>query len=412
MLSKYDEYPVHQAPRPFSHIPSTDYSWDDGYYFSAFSAEEKVYLMVGMRINPNADCVGGYVIMNVAGRQYTVRVSRCWRRQIDTVIGPLSFDFVEPMKAIRLKLDANDSALSFDILWTGTAPAFEEEHHVAETRGRITTNQTRYSQPGVVSGWIQFENKRYELNRGKWAGDRDHSWGLYADRKPLGGHHEWLPPRVVEGIPRALHIWTLFQADDWSGFYHMHEGPRGETSGLNDVFSAPFEGRLYRDWDKEEVRLVSGRHEMRFQPGTRIFTDGTMYLTDDKGGIWTQHFKVASPPLVPQTSGYMPGGWKDGGTIHTYHGNEHGNEELAFEWDDFDFSVQPFDYTPYPPKQGAGVTAARTSEDFGLTSAGAQIHGVEFVCTTELIEPNDTKHSGIAHFENFMFGRYDPYGFK
>ena len=36
MLSQYDEYPVHQAPRPFAHIPSTDYSWDEGYYFGVF----------------------------------------------------------------------------------------------------------------------------------------------------------------------------------------------------------------------------------------------------------------------------------------------------------------------------------------------------------------------------------------
>lgn len=34
MLTPYDEFPVHQAPYTFSHIPSTDYNWDDGYWFA------------------------------------------------------------------------------------------------------------------------------------------------------------------------------------------------------------------------------------------------------------------------------------------------------------------------------------------------------------------------------------------
>lgn len=407
MLSKYDEFPVHQASRPFAHIPVTDLSWDDGYYFGVFSPDEKFYLMVGARVNPNADMIGAYAGISLAGRQYTTRLSRCWRRQMDTVIGPLRFEFLEPMKTIRLVLEPNDSALSFDLVWTGTAPAFEEEHHSAEIRGRVTTDQTRYSQPGVASGFILFEGKRYEVTPEKWAADRDHSWGLYADRKPLGGHREFLPPRVIQGIPRALHIWTMFKAGDWSGFYHIHESPTGAQVKLNDVFSTPFEGRFYKGWDTEVVHLVSARHEMRFQPGTRIFSEGTIYLLDDQNRTWTQYFKVAAPPHVPQTHGYMLGSWKDGGTIHTYHGNE----ELAIEWDDFDFSQQPFDFTVYPSKDGVAVTGAQASAEFRLTT-GDKLHGVEFICWTELTEPDGTKHPGFAHFENFMFGRYDPYGFK
>ena len=32
-LTRYDEYPVHATPYPMSYVPSTDLSWDDGYYF-------------------------------------------------------------------------------------------------------------------------------------------------------------------------------------------------------------------------------------------------------------------------------------------------------------------------------------------------------------------------------------------
>lgn len=407
MLSKYDEYPVHQASRPFDHIPSTDLNWDEGYYFGVFSADEKVYLLTGMRINPNADMIGGYAIINIAGRQYSVRFSRTWRQQMDTVIGPLSYEFIEPMKAIRLKLDANDSALAFDIVWTGVAPAFEEDHHIAETRGRITTDQTRYSQPGVAEGSIQFEGNRFEVTPDKWSGDRDHSWGLYADRKPLGGHKEWLPPVPREGDPRAFRFWTLFEAGDWAGFYHIHESPAGEQKKLNDVFGSPFEGHFFNGWDGPKVRLTAARHELRFKPGTRIFDSGTIHLTDENGGEWVQNFQVASPPWVIQTMGYTMGSWKDGGTMHTYHGNE----ELVIEWDDFDFSEQPFEYKPYQPKQGGVASHADVVADFGLGSA-AEAQGLEYLTRIELIAPDGSKHVGQGHVENFIHGRFDPYGFE
>jgi hypothetical protein len=79
-LTPYDEYPVRQAAHPFSHIPSTDYSWDDGYYSGVFNPDAGVFLATGMRVNPNPDMVGGYALLNIRGRQFTVRFNRCWRR--------------------------------------------------------------------------------------------------------------------------------------------------------------------------------------------------------------------------------------------------------------------------------------------------------------------------------------------
>lgn len=407
MLSQYDEYPVHQASRPFAHIPSTDYSWDEGYYFGVFSADAQVYLLTGMRVNPNADMIGGYAIINIAGRQYSVRLSRCWRREIDTRIGPLSYRFVEPLKTIRLSLDDNDSALKFDLTWSGVAPAYEEDHHVAETRGRVTTDQTRYSQAGVASGWIEFEGQRFEVTPEHWAADRDHSWGLYADRRPLGGMNEWLPPRPVPQVQRALRFWTLFTVGEWSGFYHLHESASGAQLKMNDVFGAPFEGSLFQGWDGPALKLASARHELRFLPGTRILSGATIHLVDEQNRPWQQRFEVASPPWVVQTMGYTPGSWKDGGTMHTYHGSE----ELAIEWDDFDFAQQPFDYAPYQPRHGGGASAKEISENFGL-GTGTKCQGLEYLTRIELVDPQGKVHRGQGHVECFINGRFDPYGFQ
>jgi len=53
MLTPYDEFPVHQYSRPFSELPNTDVSWDDGYYFGVYAAEAKLFLFTGMRITPH-----------------------------------------------------------------------------------------------------------------------------------------------------------------------------------------------------------------------------------------------------------------------------------------------------------------------------------------------------------------------
>src|SRR5690554_6653102 len=104
MLTPYDEFPVHQYSRPFSELPNTDVSWDDGYYFGVYSAEAKLFLFTGMRINPNTDIVGGYAGVNLNGIQHTVRLSRIWRPDFNTAIGPLSYEFTRPMEEIRLVL--------------------------------------------------------------------------------------------------------------------------------------------------------------------------------------------------------------------------------------------------------------------------------------------------------------------
>lgn len=403
MLTPYDEFPVHQAPYAFSHIPSTDYSWDDGYWFGVFNPDEKVFLGTGLRVNPNTDMVGGYALINIAGRQLTVRFNRCWRRNFKLEIGPYKIDFLEPLKVIRLVLEPNDSGLSFDLIWEGSSPPFLEEHHVAQNRGRRTTDQSRYSQPGKASGWIELHGRRFEVNPEHWSGSRDHSWGQYAERPPLAPQAGWLPPRDASGPQRALRFWTCFRTEPYSGFYHLHETSDGIQCEMNDVFGTAFGGHCFRGWDDEPVELVSASHQLEFEPGTRILRRATISLVDSLDRPWQQVFDVAAPPWVVQTMGYHPGSWKDGGTFHTYHGSE----ELALEWDDFDFSDQPFRYQPYK------VSGDAASDNFNIgTSADGLINGPEYLTRVTTHAPDGSVSTGAAQVEMFINGAYKPYGFE
>lgn len=403
-LTPYDEFPVHQAARPFSYVPSTDYNWDDGYYFGVMCPAEGVHLATGARVNPNSDMIGGYALLNVKGRQTTLRFNRCWRRNFNIEIGPWKVEFVELMRKIRLTLAENDSGINFDILWEGSSPAFLEEPHSAMNRGRYTTDQMRYSQPGTCSGFLRLRDREWGVTPDRWFGARDHSWGLYAERPPLAPVASLLPPREIDGGPqRALRFWTVFNTPPFSGFYHLHETADGVQCKMNDVFGTPFGGRLFRGWDGAPIELTEGRHEIEFEPGARLMKRATLHLRDAHGGAWKQVFEVVSPPWVVNTMGYHPGSWKDGGNFFTYHGSE----ELAIEWDEFDFSSQP---SPYEPYQARGE-AAQSSFGEGVRAVG-KVQGPEYLCAVTTHAPDGSvSTSGAAQVEMFISGAYRPYGF-
>ena len=207
-------------------MPVSDFNWDDGYYFGVYNGDEGIFLYTGLRVTPNADMVGCYAGVSVKGHQTTFRASRVWRPDYATAIGPYRFEVIEPYREIRLVLEPNESGVEFDLRWLGLAPAHIESHHFARKRGRITTDQTRYTQSGTAEGWIQVGDKRWDVRPHEWYADRDHSWGLYEPRAPLSDPSDWLPPAEEQAKKRMLRFWMPFQSPDLSRLLPL---PRGRA---------------------------------------------------------------------------------------------------------------------------------------------------------------------------------------
>jgi hypothetical protein len=373
-----------------SYVPNSDPAWDDGYYFLAYDVESGVSVWAGMRVAPNSNIIGGYVNTNIRGVQRCLRLSRIWRDDFSVAIGPLRFEFVEPLRTIRLVCDENESGIAMDIRWEGLAPPFLASHHTAVRAGRRTTDQSRYHQTGKCTGWLAVDSARFDIPAdAPWGGSRDRSWGIYESRPPLGLDPQLTPPIALGGSPRALRFSCFVEAEDLSAYFHFHEGPDGERHGLNDAFNTPIEGRVHKQWEDPGLELVDYTHRLNWRPGTRSVTDGVVELTDREGGRWTMALDVVNPPHVLGQIGYHVGAWHDGGTIHTWHGRS-----PASEWDEFDFSNQPCQHT-FP---GNGET--RT------------VYGVEHFARVTLTAPDGRVRAGRSQFEVFLNGRYAPYGFE
>jgi len=389
-LTPMDEYPFHATPYPMSYIPNSDPAWDDGYYFLAYDLEKGVSIWTGMRIAPNSNMIGGYANTNINGLQRCLRLSRIWRDDFNVAIGPLRFEFVEPLKAIRLVCEENESGIAFDIMWNGLAPCHTAAHHTAVRAGRRTTDQTRYHQVGQCTGWMTIGDDRFEMPpQSPWGGSRDRSWGVYESRPPLGLDPRHVPPVKIEGTQRALRFSCFVEAEDVSAYFHFHEGPDGERGPLNDAFNAPLEGSVDFGWDGGHVRFVDYTHDLNWREGTRSVTDGTVRLIDADGGTWTLEMEAGPTPHVLGQIGYHVGAWSDGGTIHTWHGRS-----PAMEWDEFDFSKQPCEHT------------------FPGNGEKRSVYGVEHFARITLTDPAGKVRKGRSQFEVFLNGRYSPYGFE
>ena len=389
-LTPYDEYPVHQTAYPMSYIPNTDFAWDDGYFFMIYDLEANIQMWNGMRINPNSNMLGAHSAFNIGGVQRTLRLSRIWRDDFSVGVGPMRYEFVEPLKACRLVLEPNDSGMSYDILWRGVAPAHLSTHHRAVRNGRFTTDQSRYNQVGVATGWLEIDGKRTEIDPNRpWGASRDRSWGIYESRPPLHGTATHLPPSPPLAVRRAMRFSCFLESEGFSSYFHFHEGENGENVPINDAFGTPFEGWINHGWEGGALELVGYTHDLEWKPETRAMTRGTVTLTDKSGGVWTLAIETKLPHHVLGTLGYHVGAWTDGGTIHTYHG-----KSPAMEWDEFDFRVQPVEHT-FP---GTGETR--------------KVSGVEHCAAVEVTAPDGTVTQGRAQIEIFLNGAYPRYGFK
>src|SRR5258708_27203770 len=99
-----------------------------------------------------------------------------------------------PRARLLLPCRSPDASLDFDLHWTGSFPAIEEEPHLLLSGDRPIVDSSRFCQVGSWSGRLRVGEREFDVADDRWSGARDRSWGI----RPVG---EGEPPgRAAESM--------------------------------------------------------------------------------------------------------------------------------------------------------------------------------------------------------------------
>jgi len=192
-LTHADEWFNHQIVNTHAAVGTPDRAWTEKAWLTLMRKDGAMQASFGLGKYTNRNVLDGFAGVQVGTQQRTVRASRVLSPRIEELaVGPLNYEVVEPMKAIRLTLAPNEAQpLSYELTFHATMPAFFEKRDVVIAAGREASNVIRFHQAGTVSGWIEIEGQRHEVHPDDWFGFRDRSWGV---REHVGLDPADLPP--------------------------------------------------------------------------------------------------------------------------------------------------------------------------------------------------------------------------
>ena len=265
MLTRGDDYPIHQTPEPVA-VAGTDRNFYDRYFFNGQTADGSLFFAAAMGIYPHLNIIDAAFSVLHAGRQSSVFTSRILHSErMDTKVAPIAVEIVEPLHQLRLAVGANDGGLSADLLFTGRAPPIEEPRFIRRIGPRTLMDVTRMTQGGVWSGTVIVDGVQHDMTG--CFGTRDRSWGV----RPIGAPDPQPPAPMT--LPQFYWLWAPLNFADHLLFFHSND--EGDGSPWNrSALLVPLDGST-------PVKLANPAAALTFKPGTRHAASATL----EGGGI-------------------------------------------------------------------------------------------------------------------------------
>jgi hypothetical protein len=364
MLTKWDDYPVHQTPDPIA-FAGTDRNFYDRYFFNGYSRDGSIFFAAALGVYPHLNIMDGAFCVVHEGIQHNVRVSRHMRMErMDTQVGPFAVAVLEPLRRLRLKLDDSDAGITADVEFEGRAPAVKEPRFTRRIGPRSFMDYTRLTQSGSYRGWIEIAGRRIELSPVTVLGTRDRSWGV----RPIGlaDPQETVPPTPFQ----FCWLWAPLNFDDRFTLYHLNADAQGEPWNTAAVMGAL--------GDAAPEHIPDCRCEVVFVPGSRHARSASLHFRHRRGPYRGGETRI---DLKSQRQFYMSGlGY---GHPEWAHGCNKG--EFAFGYD--------------------SIVLAQIN-----TYAPPYLHVQSFV-TADMLLPDGRRREGCGVLEQMVLGPYAPWGF-
>src|SRR5262245_44387768 len=188
MLSRFDDYPIHQTPEPIAHRATSDPNAYDRYWFNGLDRDGGFYFGAALGLYPHQQVMDAHFSILRDGEQHALHTSRLAPREpSDTAVGPIRLEVVEPMRRLRLTIARNDTGIEAELGFVSRAPALEEAR--ARMKAGATTrnliDMTRFTQFGTWQGWIRAGGVETRVDAARTFATRDRSWGV----RPVGARH-------------------------------------------------------------------------------------------------------------------------------------------------------------------------------------------------------------------------------
>jgi hypothetical protein len=228
VLSSFDDFPIHQSSVPMAHTATPDANHYDRYFFNGYSPDGSLFFALAMGLYPNrsvADAAFSIVRDGVESSVFSSRRAPADRRDATTV-GPIRVDVVEPLRTLRIAVDAPDQGLRAELLFEHRSPAVEEPHFFLRAGTRTFLDYTRLTQFGRWTGWVEVDGERIAVTPEETVGSRDRSWGI----RPVGERVTTGAPATA--APQFFWLWapvnfgsfaTHFDVNDFSDGRRWHE---------------------------------------------------------------------------------------------------------------------------------------------------------------------------------------------
>ncbi|MEL7130081.1 MAG: hypothetical protein AAGK23_11075, partial [Pseudomonadota bacterium] len=283
--------------------------------------------------------------------------------RLDTHIGPLVLEVVEPLKRLRITL-AETEGLAVDLSFEGRAHPIEEPRFTYRQGPRMVIDCTRMTQNGRWSGNIHLDGEEISVMPDAWMGTRDRSWGV----RPIGASDT--QPVLPFQIPQFFWIWTPVNFADRSAFFHVNDDAHGHPWNTRAVVVADGSDA------SEQDHMARCQASVEYVSGTRRASGATLHFIDRQN----RDLKLDIKPLHQfqmKGLGYRHPKWTHGAFIA---------EEPTWEREDW----VPGDL------------------------AWADPHNLHIQAVSRVVftDADGCTHDGIGSFEQLFAGPHAPSGFQ
>lgn len=256
MLTKGDDYPLHQTPEPIAYSDSNR-NFYDRYFFNGYAPDGELFFAAALGVYPQLNIMDAAFSVVHDGVQHDVHASKVLHMErLDTHVGPVAVEVIEPLQVLAVRCDDAANGIRADLRFSARALPVQEPRFRRRVGSALAMDYTRLTQNGTWEGFVEIQGSRLDVAPSAFWGTRDRSWGI----RGVGERDTQRNPYAER--PQFYWLWCPLNFDDCITLYHVNADDNGEPWNTNGVISP-----LLGEGEPEEMANVVS--EVTFKSGTR-----------------------------------------------------------------------------------------------------------------------------------------------